>query len=164
MKTKKSQMEIMGLAVIFLLVIIAILIAVRFGIGTGSEERLKQEFEHADLASSTLDVLLKTTTQCKGSTVRDLYQDCGGLFQRIDCNDDGNPDSCEFVNSVVNQILTSTLDQWKKNYDFKAYIDPGSPISSFSRGDCGPYVDKHSKTYVINVQGRHMFITLEICG
>ena len=159
-KNKKSQAEIVGLVIIVLLITIGLLFVVRFVILREPPD-LKEEFVHSELASNMINVLLKTTTDCKGSSVTELFQDCA-VFERIDCNDDDVPDSCEKVNDVVGMILTDSLKKWNKQHEFRAYIPGNEPISS--HGSCDEKADRESKTYPIPIEWGTLFIKLDICG
>lgn len=160
-KNKKSQAEIVGLVIIVLLITIGLLFVVKFVVLREPSD-LKKTFVHSELASNMVNVLLKTTTDCKGSSVTELFQDCA-VFERIDCNDDNIPDSCEKVNETIEWILTKSLENWNKQYEFRAYIPGNEPISSY--GSCDEKADRESKTYPIPTDmGSTLFIKLDICG
>ncbi|PIN78573.1 hypothetical protein COV14_02925 [Candidatus Woesearchaeota archaeon CG10_big_fil_rev_8_21_14_0_10_33_12] len=160
-KNKKSQAEIVGLVIIVLLITIGFLFVVKFVI-MKEEPDTKKSFVYSELASNTLNVLLKTTTDCEGSDVTELFQDCAALHPRIFC---GGVNSCDKVNEVVEYILNKSLKKWNKQYEFNAYI-PGSdePISYYNN-NCDENLDKESSTYYILIfEGRTLHVTLDICG
>ena len=160
-KNKKSQAEIVGLVIIVLLITIGFLFVVKFVI-MKEEPDTKKSFVHSELASNTLNVLLKTTTDCEGSDVTELFQDCAAMHPRIECDE---VSSYIKVNEVVGYILSESLDKWNKKYEFKAYI-PGSDelISSYDNS-CDENLDKESSTYYILIDsGRTLYVTLDICG
>ncbi len=163
MKQKKSQMEIMGVAIIVVLLILGLLLFLRFS----SVERpatLKEPFQRAELASSTLNTLLRTTTGCGRSSVAELYQDCVGP-QKIFCeNSDGEKiSSCEYANGFVRIALMETIGELKRHYDFR--VSHGSDgVVVYQIGDCGNFVDKDSSRYIIAGTEQHIAFTLDICG
>ena len=157
-KNKKSQAEIVGLVIIVLLITIGFLFFVKFVIMREKPDT-KESFVHSELASNTLNVLLKTTTNCERCDVTELFQDCAG-FKRIECDEDS---SCVKVNEVVEFILNESLEQWNKQYEFKAYI-PGYDELISHYGGCDRNLDKESSTYYILTEGRTLHVTLDICG
>lgn len=160
-KNKKSQAEIVGLVIIVLLITIGLLFVVKFVILREPSD-IKKGFVHSELASNMINVLLKTTTDCKKSSVTDLFKDCAAPIPKIDCNDDNIPDSCEKVNETIEWILTRSLEKWKNQYEFKAYIPGNEPISSY--GSCAKKSDRESTTYPIPTDWGTLFIKLDICG
>ncbi len=156
-KNKKSQAEIVGLVIIVLLITIGLLFVVKFVVLKEPSD-IKKDFVHSELASNMINVLLKTTTDCRESSVTELFQDCAG-FTIINCD---GIDSCTKVNEVVGNILSKSLEKWNKQYKFKAYI-PGSELIS-DYGNCAEKTDKESKTYPIPTDRGTLFIQLDICG
>ena len=159
-KNKKSQAEIVGLVIIVLLITIGFLFVVKFVI-MKEEPDTKKSFVHSELASNTLNVLLKTTTDCEGSDVTELFQDCASMHPRIECD---GVSSCIRVNETIELILSETLEKWNKQYEFEAYIpDSDEFISHY--GGCDENLDKESSTYYILIfEGRTLYVTLDICG
>jgi len=156
-KNKKSQAEIVGLVIIVLLITIGLLFFVKFVVLKEPSDT-KNTFINSELANNMLDVLLRTTTDCKESSVSDLFQDCA-TFKKIDCD---GLDSCEKVNETIEWILTGSLDKWSKQYEFRAYIPDNDPISSY--GKCATNADRESKTYPIPTDWGTLFIKMDICS
>jgi len=157
---KKSQAEIVGLVIIVLLVTIGLLLYVKFVV-LKPESNTKLSYVDSELASNMINVLLKTTTDCKKSSVTELLQDCAG-FKRIDCDNDGKEDSCDKIKEVSDIVFSNTLEKWKKSYSFKAYIIGGEVIDE--RGNCLKNADRVSKTYPIPTDRGTLFIALSICS
>jgi len=158
-KNKKSQAEIVGLVIIVLLITIGLLFVVKFVVLREPSD-VKKTFVHSELASNMVKVLLETTTTCKESSVKDLFQDCAA-FKRINCEE---LDSCEMVNDTIGKILTNSLDKWNKQYEFRAYKSnyKEHPISSY--GNCAKNADRESATYPIPAEWETLFIQLDICS
>lgn len=120
----KGQMEIMGLAIIVVLITLGVL----FAITTMSREETStaEEFEQQNLAAGFLNTLLGTNTGCVNATVRDLIRDCAqrGSLRCDPIYDpeqmDRSLDSCMFVNSTANVILNNTLGIRKSRYYLSA--------------------------------------------
>ena len=158
-KNKKSQAEIVGLVIIVLLITIGLLFVVKFVVLREPSE-LKKGFVHSELASNMINVLLKTTTDCKGSSVTELFQDCAA-FNRIDCE---GIDSCDKVDETIEMIFSNSLEKWNKPYEFSAYLVGSKPIIEKSYGKCPRNIDRESKTYPIPTDRGTLFIQLDICG
>ena len=135
---KKSQMEMMGIAIIVVLLAFGLLFVIRFVLKEDRPET-KESFIESKLASSVMDTLLKTTaTECRGFSLGELIKDCResigggppvwtGDYVRdnsieqaggIACYG-GAPDSCDVSLSKINDILNSTLGgQLRVDYEF----------------------------------------------
>ena len=157
-KNKKSQAEIVGLAIIVILITIGLLFFVKFGI-LDKKDDVKGSFIGSELANNMVDVLLKTTTDCKESSVTELFQDCAA-FNKIDCD---GMNSYEKLNETIDRIFSKTLEEWRKSYEFRAYRG-SEQILERNYGKCNRYSDRESKTYPIPTEMGTLFITLDICG
>jgi len=122
-KSRKSQMEIMGLMIVVILLIVGVLFAVKFVVLKKPPE-VRQTFSRTQMASNMGLALMSSTTEyCRGTAIKDLLIDCaewpeaGGT---ITC-DDGRR-SCSYVNSTIGRILNQTLDAWNVRY----YITAGT--------------------------------------
>ena len=132
-KKRKSQMEIMGLAIVVVLIVLGMLFAVRFFINREPAE-FKSRFTHKQLAQNIVTAFLNTKTEsCHGMSVTELLQDCGQSMSVI-C-EDGTTGSCEYVRDTAGLILSQTLEQWKVDYNFKVYFsdDAANPIFTLDR-------------------------------
>jgi len=124
LKKRKSQMEIMGLAIVVVLIVLGMLFAVRFFINKEPAE-FKSRFTHKQLAQNIVTAFLNTKTEsCHGMSITELLQDCGQSTSVI-C-EDGTTGSCEYVENVAGSILSQTLVQWNLNYYFKVYFSDGN--------------------------------------
>jgi len=157
---KKSQIEIMGMAIVIILVALGILFVLRFVILKQPSE-LKKSFSQSQIASNTLNTLLKTTTVgCKNTDITELLSDCalyqgGGIF----C-DDGST-SCQFANKTIKKILNDTLAKWGNNYEFLAYTGPDVIITNIVNNGCPE--EKESKVFPISLYSVTLTVQLYIC-
>lgn len=165
MNSKKSQAEIMGLALVIMLIVVGIVFVFKF-MDTGSEDSLRQDFVDSKLASNMINVILKTTLDCKNIEIKNLYQDCARGVSHLDyC---GEPNPCVKAELVVQEILNKTLDKWKRNYRFTATIN-GVVKTEIANNDCHPenigtkYRKLESETYPIPTDEGTMMIRLDIC-
>ena len=181
---KKSQMEVMGLVIVVILLSIGMLFAIRFVIMKKPTD-YKSEFTQTEMASNMLSTLMKTTApvdpttiseyKCHGLSFKELFQDCGDHHedpgQLITC-DDLAKNSCDYIETYTNDVLTKTLVKWNIGYEFTATVktaatDPEEIISSMpweSTGGC-PGVKKH-KSYPIPIDAagtKVLTLSLDIC-
>lgn len=122
-------MEIMGLAVIIILLALGALFVVRFVILRPTE--IRQEYVMKSLAVDSVTAILRTNTDCYGYSIKDLLMDCAEM-RSITCIDGSG--SCTHANASISKILDQTLNKWKKNYIFTA-TETAPPIY-FENGNC----------------------------
>lgn len=163
MKSNKTQMEIMGLAIIVILVAMAMLFVVQF-IVLKEPTELKKTYTYSELAANTLNAMLKTTTACKDQDITRLLQDCAayppdGL---IVCNGG----SCDFVTGAIKEILNQTLVTWNIAFNFTTKIKildkEENVIPPISQGTC--IGERQTKIYPIPTAAGPMIVRLDICG
>jgi len=152
---KKAQMEILGLAIIVILITLGILFA--FSLASEETTDIEAAFEQKNLAASYINTLLGTSTACYGATFRELIQDCaqGGT---IFC--DGK-DSCDYVKEQADSISQLVLQKRKATYALKLK-GPG-PVEGLSSGleEC-PGELMPSIQYIPTKQGT-VTIRLDLC-
>lgn len=154
---KKGQMEILGLAIVVVLILIATIFVVRFLVlKTPAEYR--KGFISSELASNMLNTFLKTAAKdCSQLTMTELLQDCAH-GKGIIC--DNGEESCKFVESTAKNIFESTLYKWSMNYEFLAYVDVNAPLIKMGK-PCK--AEKRSKLFPIPVSTATMYTKLDIC-
>lgn len=157
-KNKKSQMEILGLAIVVVLILVATIFVVRFLVVKAPTE-YRKGFVSAELASNMLNTFLHTSAKdCSQLSMTELLQDCAQAMA-ITC--DNGQESCKFVESIANEIFSQTLDKWNINYEFSAYTDVNSPFIKLGKS-CK--AEKRSKLYPIPINAGTMYAKLDICG
>jgi hypothetical protein len=164
MQFKKSQMEIMGLAVVVILITLGIFFVIQF-IVLKEPSQVKKTYTQTQSAANLLNSMLKTTTKdCIETSISQLLQDCVAHFSsetnQILC-EDGNH-SCKYVNNTIKYILNNTLIQWgNQAYDFEVYTSNERIINLYN-GDCSG--EKESKQNFIQTDVGIMTVKLDICG
>ena len=157
-KNKKSQMEILGLAIVVVLILVATTFVVRFLL-LKTPTDYRKGFVSAELASNMLNTFLKTSAKdCSQQTMTELLQDCAQGKSTI-C--DNGQDSCQFVESTARDIFSKTFDKWNMKYEFLAYADINSPLIKI--GNRCP-AEKKSKVFPIPISRTTMYTQLSICG
>ncbi len=158
----KSQMEIMGLAVIVILISLGI-----FFIITINKEgsNIKKSFTQTQLASNILSSMLRTTTlDCSRNSINQLLKDCAENYNspntQLRCQN--NQRSCDYLGETISYILGSTLKAWgNQSYSIEAKI-PGQIIFAESSGRCSG--EKESKQGYIQTSAGTLTVTMDICG
>ncbi len=161
---KKAQTEILGLAIVVVLVIIATILVVKFGFSKSTNTR--NDFTSSQEASNILNTFLKTSApDCSQLTMTELLQDCAQGTGLVCSNGE---DSCNFVKSAATTILLETIGAEKKNYEFIA-------CSNFNireiKCDSTPLVNvgqpcqgqKKLKIFPIPTNSGTIYVKLEIC-
>ena len=121
---KRSQTEIIGLVIIVMLVVVGFMLYVRFSL-LAPKDSTKNDFTKAELATNTVNVMMKTTTDCRDATVQDLLKDCA-TEGRISCY--SSPSgvgstlrSCEYAQAAIKAMADSTLERWSRGYTILFY-------------------------------------------
>lgn len=156
--SKKAQMEVLGLAVIVILMSLGMLFIVKFVILDPSTNT-KASYTHTQMASNTLNSLLKTTTPCQGTDVTVLLKDYV-TSARIQCE---NGTSGEQLEEIFDTVFNQTLDTWKKNYLFTVYMGDDYYFIN-ENGNCTGLTQKQSETFPLPTERGTLFLTLDICS
>ena len=151
-------MEILGLAIVIVLILVATIFIVRFLVVKAPVD-YRKGFVSAELASNMLNTFLKTAAkECSQLTMTELLQDCA-QGRGIVC--DNGLDSCMFADSAAKRIFEETLDKWNMKYEFLAYTDIKSPLIKIGSA-CK--AEKRSKLFPIPISAGTMYTKLDICG
>ena len=110
---KKAQFEMIGLAIVVMLVVLGMFIAIRFKMIEQPTDTQK-EYSQTQLASNFLNTLILTNIpDCGDRLMRELLIDCADT-RAINCPD--GKDSCTKANETIDKILSQTLIKWQKKY------------------------------------------------
>ena len=160
---KKAQTEIIGLAIIVILLILGLTFVVKFIINKEPTE-FRKEFTQSELATNMLNTFLETTSEdCSGFSMTELLQDCGQSGS-IFCGPIKNKKSCDYVEQEAGIIFGSTLGEWNVGYEFKVFKKVGDdevPLFNSLGPKCPG--DKKSKTFPIPTTSGTLFAKLDIC-
>lgn len=161
---KKAQMEILGFAIVVVLILVATTFVVRFLVLKAPTD-YRKGFVSSELASNMLNTFLRTgAVECSQLTMTELLQDCaqsggGEGFGVVTCGN--GDDSCKFVKSSAAKIFEDTLGKWGVKYQFLAYTNQQSPFISIGSGCRG---EKKSKLFPIPTSTTTLYTKLDICG
>src|SRR3989338_9514757 len=108
--SRKSQTEIIGLAIVVVLLIIGMTFVIRFMLAKEPVD-YKKQFTQAEIASNMLNTILKTTSKdCNELTMTQLLQDCGHS-KSIFC--ENGQVSCDYAEETAREVFSNTLDAWR---------------------------------------------------
>lgn len=139
----KGQMEILGLAMVVIILLVASVFAVRF-IVLKEPSDYRKGFLTSELASNMLNTFLKTTSSsCRKLSMSELIRDCsqGGT---ISC--ENNQNSCQYAESAAISIFSETFDKWKTGYELSAYTENNPSFLKLGKRCTG---EKKSKIFLI---------------
>ena len=114
--TKKSQFEIMGIAVIVVILILGMLIFFVLNQNQRQENIIKT-YSNTEFAQNFIEVYLKTTTDCGKRSAGELVMACA-KGSAITCSD--GLTSCAKAAEVAQVTLDATVKTYNKQYGFKA--------------------------------------------
>ena len=155
---KKAQTEIIGLAIVVVLLIIGMTFVIRFMLSKEPVD-YKKQFTQAEIASNMINTFLKSNSKdCNQLTMTELLQDCSQT-KSIFC--ENGKVSCNYVKETAALIFDQTLEQWSVEYEFKAFLQENKPI--FTLGNVCPG-SKKSKTFPLPTSSGTLFVKLDVCG
>ena len=155
---RKAQTEIMGLAIVVILLVIGMTFVIRFMMSKEPTD-YKKQFTYAEIASNTLNTFLKSASKdCNELTMTELLQDCS-QSKSIFC--ENGKISCDYVTETAQLVLNQTLEIWNYKYEFLVFKDKGKPLIQL--GSLCP-ADKKSKTFPIPTSSGTVFVKLDVCG
>ncbi|MBS3106322.1 hypothetical protein J4419_01495 [Candidatus Woesearchaeota archaeon] len=169
--SKKAQMELMGLAIVVILLSLAFLFVVRFVI-LNEPADARQSFQESELAANFLNTMLETNApECSDATMAALIQDCANYYDlqgRITCQSQGsNLQSCEFLKFAHQDLFARTFETWKVKYYFEVYRNPQSPSTSrltlLTQGQACTG-NRRLKVQPLPVAGSTIYLGLHICS
>jgi hypothetical protein len=149
-KSKRSQEEMVGFALIIIIVAIVLLVFLAFTINKPKKENL-ESFE----VKNFLDAFLTYTSDCRNyrnsefSSIGDLISDCS---KALKCYDDR--ETCEVLESNLNQITKASWDMTRYNgYELKIVKRNQTIILVIKAGN----ETSNSKSYLEEVDNIEVF-------
>lgn len=152
-------MEVMGLAIIIILLTLGLLLVVRFII-LKPESDIRKVQSESQLAANFINAMLQASTGCNKYQIKALLQDCA-TSNAVNCNGE---DACSYVNRTIAYIVGRTLIYWDKSFNLSVSntninFPPGG--INFFRGDCTG--EKEAKFSPIQAGGKTITVSLEVC-
>ncbi len=170
MSMKRAQTEMLGMAIVILLLSIGILIIVGTVMNKSSEPSLKQSYSEKQLATNILGSMLSTTTNCNNERISTLMIDCGRDWPLACKSEQSGAELsvCKYLNETISSMLNETLNHWNKKYSFLAYVkrtDPNINIT-YRVDECfvGGQGELQKEFYYLPLQAGSMTVELGICS
>ena len=140
---KKAQTEMLGIAIVVILISIGILFIVSNAMKSSSAKNQKTEFSERQLATNILASILSTSTECQNDRVSTLMIDCGSGDTGRLCGGENvsgvaigwTDQPCIYLKDVITVMLNETLGKWKKKYQFLAYADTTHILININNSD-----------------------------
>ncbi len=155
-------MEILGLAIVVVLILIATFFVVRFLVFKTPAD-YRKGFLSSELASGMINVLLRVDDNSCSQPIVELIRNCAES-NNICCGGCGTANeiySCQFVESAAAQIFSKTLDEWEYKYEFSIYQDANALAVYLGEKCLG---EKKSESYSIPSSSSTIYVKLDICG
>ncbi|MBN2367757.1 hypothetical protein JXC34_01965 [Candidatus Woesearchaeota archaeon] len=162
LKKRKAQTEVLGVAIIVIMLVIGGVIMIRARLNKADETQL-DSYEDPELAQSFLNVMMKTKTDIN-LIVQDIIQEC--YADRMDiCRTGNTADCCDYAYLVMKNSLQETLGEWSKNYQLT--VRKGGETKGKIQ-DISVNCDENSEqgqpgTYGIPFSPSTIIVTLRIC-
>jgi len=142
-RSRRAQMEAIGITIIVVLVLIGVLFGIQFVIKQ-KPVSVGSEFKRSQVAANFLSTLADTTTpECNGLSFSQLVQYCVKVTQ-APCG----INACDKAKQVATDVLTLTLDAWNMQYNLTVRRE-GTGLN-IDEGEGCPGA-KETKTYSISV-------------
>jgi len=152
-------MEIMGLAIIVILIGLALLFATQYALKKPSTTT--QTTKEKTIATNFITAMINTNTKCNERQISELIQDCA-LARMMDCGN--SQDSCLNAKTTIQYLLENTIKKWNKQYRF--IIDGAENTNSlhFESSTTACKGEKASATRPFTITaGFDVTIKLDIC-
>ena len=156
-------MEILGLAIVVVLVLIATIFVIRF-IVLKAPVDYRKGFVSSELSSNILNTFLKTNArECSSLTMKELIQECaqGTGFECQDIHGANIGNACKYANDTAKRILRDTLTKWNYKYELLAWRENEKPIISLGSSCLG---EKSSKIFPIPIRAATVYVKLDVCN
>ncbi|MBI4441329.1 hypothetical protein HY639_04115 [Candidatus Woesearchaeota archaeon] len=172
----RGQAEILGIAIIIVLVILGFLFLLRFAT-PGESAKLKERLNRAQIANNVLSAMLKTSDiicdPFKKPKLEELLIDCAeNQIQGGSVVCQGKL-SCQYITDVLkNHILKESVGKWKLGYELMAKqagtILPNfpmkqPPVGVTTASGCPATAEVDSQTYLLPTTTGMLEVTLKIC-
>ena len=157
-------MEIMGLAIIVVLLFLGMVFVVRFIVLQPPKDH-KSDYVNTEMASNIIGAMLYTTAEdCSMVTFAKLFQDCASGTNAIRCNSGaGSEISCVYAQDKVQYMLDETLDKVNKKFHFQVKDSTRTHIEHYNTGSGGCPGEREHKEYPLPGAGNTIYVTLDIC-
>ena len=168
----KGQAEILGIALIVVLLILGFLFVLRFS-SSGDTAVLKERLVRMKIANNVLSTLLKTSdincNPTKKTKIEELFVDCSENHEQRGSLVCQGKLSCDYVAPLVKTILERTIRAWNFGYEFtikqedKLLFSPVTSAPQKKEGKCPLTRESDTVTYPLPTTNGIIEVTLKVC-
>jgi len=132
--SRKAQLEMVGIAIVVVLIIIGATVFISLSLKPPSKAHAK--FAQKEMAQNIVDTLVKASTNCKGLDFAAVLEECSksGDAGSLICEDGRRP--CMYAREEISGILDKILGLRKLDYQFTAKTDIGSAFDDIETSGC----------------------------
>jgi hypothetical protein len=157
-RTRKAQLEMIGLVVIVIIVVVALLIFTVYSMNK-PQKNIKRQYMNEEIARNFLVSLTKTSVEsCHNLQLGDLIGDCAKTFHSITCYD---RTSCQAANETIFLILNRTLIDWDISFNLSI---ANTEISFVNLGCDSNVRDKIRSFQIIPLYPGQTEMILDVCN
>jgi hypothetical protein len=166
---KKSQTELLGFAIVVLLISVGLLFVIGF-IVLDKPTDTRVAYLQKQIGTNMNDALVETTTTCRKMTVRDLYIACMDGDPNICSGTDPlntNTAACAYMNIFIKDRLESVLKPMGMYYSYSyrygtVSADPQKTFAFSPPSDSFSGCTKQQSSLVFSSNTKRVFIFLDI--
>jgi hypothetical protein len=158
---KKSQAELFGIIVV--VVIVAVGMVLFFSL---SKPKSQSNPIDSQISQTMLNSMMKSYVDCNrmggGIALRDLIKKCANRLEA--CSFGSYSKTCEYANKLMENILDSTLKEWKKPY--RLSISAGGAVDDLPdivNGVCSDSSEKEAPGIFPIPDSPTIIVRLDIC-
>jgi hypothetical protein len=159
--TNKAQMEMIGLAVVVILLALGIFFVTKFTLFREAPEQVPS-FQRRQLVSSFTSTLLSSNAGCDSATFTDLLEEMQNTFTSLNCGTDLRT---HFIAST-GKILNETLNNWGYTYKLEVRFDTDSVLDIVDELDNGCSTKPQSEFKLFPIPSRYgpdVRVIMKIC-
>ena len=158
-------MELLGLAIAVSLILLIAIFVTRFLL-LKSPSDSRKGFVEKELATSMVNTILNTNSDCKNLKFSDIIVKCyeGGA---VECGSPPQTEPCKYAETEIKKIFSETLDKWHQKYQFIFYKqNQGTKTEiSIKTEDCfGKERSRRPGTFVLPTNSGSTTVVLYICN
>jgi hypothetical protein len=157
--SQKGQTEIMGVAIIVIILVIA---GVFFLAMRSKNASNSQSFTDPELSQSLLNSIMNTKTE-RYMIVQDIIKDCYSNHNE-NCRSDTISDCCDYAHQTLTNALNATLGKWQRSYRLTVIKGSEKKIEDIPENSgCNDFSEEEQPGIVFIPPPPLIIVTLEIC-
>lgn len=118
MRNKKAQVEIMGIALVVVLITIGIVFVAKYS--AKEPKKTQEEFQRRELPKTIITSIVEVVSTCNDEKMADVMQDCG-VTKQLPC--EGFVNSCAYLTTTLKTILDDMLGRFEYDYQLQLHAE-----------------------------------------